>query len=312
MMELEKFIGLLDKARKRYHMIGGAKAGIVAALDHEGRLFAVVDGMVLNRVNAAAIDGISTRSQYLNPGGDVLWPAPEGTCSGYEYPTGKWRVPPGLTGARYVVVSQTAASAVIETEVDLINSRGLGIPCVFKREVSVESGARLTLKTVETITYIGSRTLKRSEFLIAPWSLSQFDSEPGAGVVFKRIDGAVRDLYDPSGAQRSFADGLCHTKTDSSQRYQIALNAAVDWIEFRNPSKRLTVRRTAAKLASGFDYIDIADAPPEAMPDGEGVRFSVYSDLNGFMEIEAVGGCPATMESGASSSVEVTTEFCCG
>ncbi len=86
-------------------------AGVIAALDMEGRWFAVLDGEVLNRVNPDAIAGQSTREQYLNPGGDGLWPAPEGTTLGYQYSTGAWRVPPGLCAARYLVTQATARSA---------------------------------------------------------------------------------------------------------------------------------------------------------------------------------------------------------
>ena len=53
----------------------------------------------MNRVNPDAIAGLSTREAYLNPGGDGLWPAPEGTCFGYQYATGDWRVSPGLSSA---------------------------------------------------------------------------------------------------------------------------------------------------------------------------------------------------------------------
>ena len=65
------------------------------------------------------------------------------------------------------------------------------------------------------------------------------------------------------------------------------------WIEFRDPRRGLTVRRQAGPLPAGESYIDIRDAACEVAPARKGVRYSVYSDTAGFMEIEAVGGCPA-------------------
>ena len=75
-------IVLLEQAGRRYHVVGDEK-GVVAA-SWEGRLFAIQDGKVRNRVNAEALCGISTR-EGLNPGGDGFWPAPEGSRLGYEY-----------------------------------------------------------------------------------------------------------------------------------------------------------------------------------------------------------------------------------
>jgi hypothetical protein len=92
-----------SKAKKRVHVVGDIDAGVIIALDMEGRLFTVLDGEVLNRVNLEAIVGHSTQKLYLNPGGDGLWPAPEGTSLGYQYSTDVWRVAPGLRTARYLV-----------------------------------------------------------------------------------------------------------------------------------------------------------------------------------------------------------------
>ncbi|MHC4871795.1 MAG: hypothetical protein ACYTFY_08110, partial [Planctomycetota bacterium] len=109
----------------------------IAGLDLEGRLYAILNGEVINRVNEEAILGITTRKEYINPGGDGLWPAPEGTVFGYEYPSGNWRVPPGLTGAKYIVLDKGENKALIEAEVDLINDEGRGIPTIFRRDVSI-------------------------------------------------------------------------------------------------------------------------------------------------------------------------------
>ncbi|MHB9137804.1 MAG: hypothetical protein ACYC4Q_00200 [Victivallaceae bacterium] len=310
-MNGNELIELFKKGGKRCHVIGTSENGVIAGLDLEGRLYAVMNGVVMNRVNPAAILGITTRSGYLNPGGDGLWPAPEGTCAGYQYGTGSWRVSPGLTGARFLVTEETAGRARIEAEIDLINASGLGIPAIFSRDVSVTAENNcLTVKVVESIQYVGARTFNRAECMLAPWTLCQFDCAPGCEVVFPATaDADIWDLYDPSDDCRFVKDGLVHARTDASKRYQIGIGASVPWIKLCLPHKKLEIRRSAPKLPENLDYIDIADASPSSKPSDKETRYSVYSDMNGFMEIEAVGGCPRVIESGMVLSVEVTTEY---
>lgn len=311
-MKFEQAMRALAGAGRRAHVVGDAGAGVIAALDLEGRLFPVMDGEVLTRVNPEALAGQSTRDRYLNPGGDGLWPAPEGTTLGYQYAAGAWRVPPGLVAARYRVTGAAARGATICAEVDLVNNGGLGVPAVFQRRIAVSSGpGSLTMRVVESLTYTGRATLRRDECRLAPWTLCQFDCGPGCEVVFPCArKTSVWDLYDtPSDGQRVWDGPLCRTRTDGSQRYQIALGAEVPWIEFRDPRRGLVVRRTSGPLAPVRSLIDIRDASPEVPPGGKGVRYSVYSDTSGFMEIEAVGGCPAVLRPGDELSVTVTTRF---
>lgn len=311
MFNAEEFIELFEKNVKRYHLIGTLEKGVIAGLDLEGRLYAVLNGRVLNRVNTNAICGITDRKAYLNPGGDGLWPAPEGTIFGYEYSTGAWRVPPGLTGARFVVASSSENSAVIEAEVDLINASGTGISTIFRRSVSINpEAAGLDMTVVEAIEYIGAETLTREKCMLVPWTLCQFDAQENCKVVFPGVaDGGVWDLYDPSNEQRSFDGGMWSTRTDCSMRYQIAMDANTPWIEFRNPAAGLTVRRSALMPSSDRQFIDIVDAPPTAEPSDKGVRYSVYSDTNGFMEIEAAGAMPETITPGTVLDVSVRTVY---
>src|SRR5450759_2298011 len=131
-------IDLMHQSHRRVHVIGTPENGIIAALDLEGRIFTVVNSRVLNRVVPSAILNRTNKYAYLNPGGDALWPAPEGTCYGYEYGTGNWRVPPAITGAVWVVASYTADLTVIRAEIDLVNNRQVGIPCEFERQIKIK------------------------------------------------------------------------------------------------------------------------------------------------------------------------------
>lgn len=118
-----ELIALLDKCYRRSHVIGNLENGVIVALDLEGRLFTVINGQVIHRVQTSAIKKHSNKSAYQNPGGDVLWPAPEGNTLGYEYTTANWRVSPSITGSVWEVFSATEKSAIIRAEIDLINNQ---------------------------------------------------------------------------------------------------------------------------------------------------------------------------------------------
>jgi len=311
-MKAQQLLKALEKAKKRAHLVGDLDAGVIVALDMEGRWFGVLGGEVLNRVNLDAVAGQSTRERYLNPGGDGLWPAPEGTALGYQYSTGAWRVPPGLCAARFLLTKADARKASICAEIDLVNNQGLGIPTLLGRKFAVAPGSNsVTVRVTESITYLGTKPLPQRDCRLAPWSLCQFDCGPGCEVVFPCTQKSlVWDLYDqPSDGRRTWEKRLCRTRTDGSQRYQIAIGPAVPWIEFRDPGRGLTVRRKTGPLPSGQEYIDIRDAAPTVLPSKAGVRYSVYSDPSCFMEIEAAGGCPAVIEPKAVTSVVVSTQF---
>jgi hypothetical protein len=311
-MKATRVLKAFAAAGKQVHLVGDLSAGVILALDMEGRLFTVLEGDVLNRVNPDAIAGESTRERYLNPGGDGLWPAPEGTSLGYQYSTGAWRVSPGLRAARYLLTRAARNSAQVAAEVDLINALGRGIPTLFARQITVTPGRRtVTVQALESITYLGRAPLGLRDCLLAPWTLCQLDSGPDCEVVFPcKRKGAVWDLYDnPSDEQRDWRGGLCRTATVGSRRYQIGIGPEVPWIEFRDPRRRLWVRRTARLLPKGQSYIDIRDAAPDVAPSRKGARYSVYSDTAGFMEIEAVGGCPKVIHPGTEMCIAVSTQF---
>ncbi len=310
-MTAQELVRLFHASRRRCRLIGTEAAGAVAGLDLEGRLFAVLEGQVLNRVNPEAFLGTCTRNRYLNPGGDGLWPAPEGSRLGYEYSTGAWRVPPGLTSARFWLTTTTHDSAAFRAEIDLVNAQGSGVPTAFERQVRVRPGNRsVTLETLEVIEYLGPAPRPREALLLAPWSLCQFDCGEGCEARFPDAGpDCVWDLYDPSGNQRQCRDGLWHVRTAGGPRFQLGLSPRVDSVEFVDPRRGLRVRRTAAPLPHGLEYVDITDRPPQHEPDGPPVRFSVYSDPSCFMEIEAAGGCPRVITPGLRLELAVTTVF---
>jgi hypothetical protein len=303
-------IDLMRKSHRRVHVTGTPENGIIAGLDLEGRLFAVVNGRVINRVVPSAITNRSNRNAYLNPGGDALWPAPEGTIYGYEYVTGNWRVPPAITGAVWEVTEQSENKTVIKAEIDLVNNHQLGIPCEFERHIELEQNGKSLIQTVtEMIRYIGIKTLKKDEFRLAPWSLCQFDSGRGCKVIMPPPAAEdIRDMYDSSLSQRGISDDKYIVNAETDFRFQLGLGENVPWIEYMSGSD-FRVKRYSGPLPAGQSYIDIADAPPEHLPSDKGVRLSIYCDPSGFMEIEACGGCPDNLVPGTGLSVRIITEY---
>lgn len=305
-----ELIDLLSQSYRRSHLIGTLENGVIAALDMEGRLFTVVNNNVISRVVPSAIINRSNKNTFQNPGGDTLWPAPEGSTLGYEYATGEWRVPPTITGAVWEVISQDKDRSVIRAEIDLINNLQVGIPCEFERTIELnQQDERFVQNVIETIRYIGRKTLHKGEFLLAPWSLCQFDSgKDGKVVMPPPKEGDIWDMYESSDSQRGFNNGMYIVETNTKNRFQLGLGTDVPWIEYILKD-RFRVKRYVDKLPSGYSYIDIADAPPDQLPSQKGVKLSVYCDPSGFMEIEACGGCPDVMKPGAELSVKIITEY---
>jgi len=311
-MTISELIRLFDTGRRRYRLIGTEAAGVVAGLDLEGRLFTVLNGEVINRVNPEAFLGTCTKDRYLNPGGDGLWASPEGSRLGYEYSTGTWRVPPGLSSARFWLAETTPNSATLRAEIDLVNAQGNGVPTAFERQVHVRPGQdSVTVETTEVIEYLGPAPRHREALLLAPWTLCQFDCGEGCEARFPDAGGpaCVWDLYGPSEDRRQCRDGVWHVTTAGGPRFQLGLSPRVGYVEFVDPRRGLCVHRTTQPLAPGLDYTDLADRPSLHEPDGPPIRFSAYSDPTCFMEIEAAGGCPPVIQPGARLELVVVTTF---
>lgn len=306
----EDLVDLMHRANRRTCVVGSIENGVIIGLDLEGRFFCVLHDQVLNKVVPSAILNYTNKTKFLNPGGDVLWPAPEGTRFGYQYSTGEWRVPPAITGAVWEVVAREENKTVLRAEIDLVNNRQIGIPCEFERRINIECNASSLVQNVtEVIRYIGDRTLYNGEYLLAPWSLCQFDSGTNGMVVMPPPQSSdIWDLYDSSASKRKMIGDLYTVETATDRPFQIGLGANIPWIEYVWQNQ-FRVRRYSGKLPNGQNHIDISDADPEQLPSELGVNLSVYCDPSGFMEIEACGGCPESLETGTELCVSIVTEY---
>ncbi len=306
----KELFDLLDKSKRRAHLIGNEQNGIVAGLDLEGRLFAIVNGKVLNRVVPSALIHRSNKTFFHNPGGDALWPAPEGSRFGYEYSTGNWRVPPSVSAAVWEVISEQTDRAVIRAELDLINNIQLGIPCEFERHIEIQIQENFLKEEVtELIRYIGNKTLSKDEFLIAPWSLCQFDSGKKGKIILPASSREeIWDMYPPGNTRGILKDDIYIINTDTPHRFQLGIGENTPWVEYIL-EEGFRIKRYACDLPDGQDYIDIADISPDSPPSSKGVRYSVYCDPSGFMEVEACGGCTEILKPGTELSVKIITEY---
>lgn len=305
-----ELIALLNKCHRRSHVIGNLENGVIAALDLEGRLFTIINGQIINRVLASAIEKRSNKTAFQNPGGDVLWPAPEGTTLGYEYTTENWRVPPSITGSVWEVISKTENSSVIKAEIDLINNQQIGIPCEFERHIKIEPQTNALIQNItEIIRYIGKETIDNKKFLLTPWSLCQFDSgDYGKVIIPASNKNDIWDMYDSSENQQTFQDDQLIVNTKTSKRFQLALSEHVQWIEYIAEGK-FRVKRCVLNSFPEYRYIDIADVSPDKAPSPKGVKLSVYCDPSNFVEIEGCGKCPDKLTPGIEISVNIVTEY---
>ena len=299
-MNIEQLVEICSRNGRRPQVISCGDAAVVATPGLEGRLFYAYKGEVVSLFRPESAEKISTsKTGYLNPGGDGFWPAPEGTKFGYEYSSGSWKVPAAIVSAQYELVELKSDSLTIAAEIDLINNQQLGIPCRFIRKVSVdEVDGQTVIRQCDAIEYTGICELARGTFSIAPWSLSQFTVDDRTIARFGDPGTPIRDLYMPSGDLLASDGETVTMKHDPVNRIQLALPENSRFVELILPQRNLQITRTVSPLAPPLLPVDIADYPPDADP-GEPVRLSIYNDPSGFMELETVGGCPADLTPGA-------------
>ena len=215
-------------------------------------------------------------------------------------------MPAAIISAQYDVVSQSADSLEIAAEIDLVNNQQLGIPCRFIRKVQVkELDNAAVIEQYDAIEYMGCCELAAGTFSIAPWSLSQFTVDKKTIARFGDPGTPVRDLYQPSKELLSSDGKIVTMKHDDKNRIQLALPEKSSFVELLVPDKNLQITRTSAPLAENLHPVDIADFPPDADP-GDPVRYSIYNDPSGFMELETVGGCTDDLVPGTVLGVNMT------
>ena len=93
---------------------------------------------------------------------------------------------------------------------------------------------------------------------------------------------------------------------DDKRRIQIALPENAAYLELLLPQQNIRVTRTVPELPRHLQGADIADAPTDTFPSTP-VRYSIYNDPSGFMELETVGGCDFPLLPGTVLSLDTIT-----
>ena len=298
-MNIAEFKKLFQQSGKRCELAGDETLGVFAAPDLEARLYLVFRGEVVSRVNPDAILNYSDRTVYRNPGGDGLWPAPEGSRYGYNYATGSWCVSSGLLRARFET-ERKDGKLILAGEVPLINAQGIGLLTEFRRSLDVSERNGIVVE--DSIRYLGPVNRETGSVRLAAWSLSQFDRHDGD---FCKLDdpGSIRDLYGDSSRFRK--EDTCFP-TDE-MRYQVACGESCTGIHLILKDRGIMISRQA--LSAPGTYMDIADIAPSEELSEEAVKYSFYSDPSGFMEIETVGPGQRELEIGDTLTLTTANEI---
>jgi len=169
--------------------------------------------------------------------------------------------------------------------------------------LSQENGATV-IQQDDAIEYLGERTLNEGEFLLAPWSLSQFEVTPDSRASFKTCP--IRDLYEPSQDSLTTDGEITRLTPNGTKRIQLALPTQAKYVELTLPQQGIRVRRTAAPSLDLLPGADIADAPVDTPP-ASPVRYSIYNDPSYFIELEVVGHCHFPLTRGTKLHLLCTT-----
>ena len=306
-MRMEAFVERAGAAGFEPVVLGDEERGVVVLASGEGRVFTVLDGTVVSRVVEDSLEAPPT-GQGVSVGGDVLWIGPEGTCCGYFYPEGDWRIPAALCGTRYRVGEVARDMLRMQTgELDFKNGEGRHVEVSLGREiriVDIEDG--VGYETTETVEILGQEMFARDDVRLVPWTLSQYDATDASVVTYDApADDRWTDVYSPAGGAL-WSDGERATlKVDGRRRFQVILAPPADTIALHRDD--LVVSRTFLSACDG-DAIDIRDVDPRHPQEGLfPARMSIFNSDEGFLELEAAGTCPETLAPGTTLTMCVRT-----
>lgn len=266
----------------------------------QGRIFCRLGNELIHRLDSKALQCPSP-TEFNNLGGNSLWPAPEGGPFAFNYLPGsdRWLVQHGIADAPAHVVAREADSAVVEKRIELCNRKGVCIPLIYRRALTVlhaplPDGYALTgLRYRAEDSFEPFRTHRAEDVLIAPWSLEQFPGADGI-VAFCKVKLPMEainfDFYGDPGDRIVYRDGHFVFRLGGADRHQIgiAVRALPEFIGAMDPARgMLMLRRTETQ--EGI-YFNIAD---NDQPGGPYSAADLYSIFNGgelgFFELETIG-----------------------
>ena len=301
----------------RFRKLPAGDGAVYLAPQLQGRIFAALDGEVLHRFDAALAENPSP-DDFNNLGGNSLWPAPEGGEFAFNYPAdgSPWRVQAGINSAKsHLSGDGTAMSRIIGLE----NRKGVRSELLHLREVSPRKGFGKEYGLREVV-YASRDTLRLTvplpadSFLVAAWSLEQFDlgenitafgtSAPGA-----KLNG---DFYGGIAANTRYVPGGFVFKLAGEEKLQIGVpeSAGCTVIGAWLPERELVILRRIVDCGEGR-RINFAD---NDQPNGVFSAADAYSVFYGagakFFELETLA--PVQFDAGlrtTGSVLESETHF---
>ena len=276
----------------------------------QGRIFALLDGEVLHRFDAE-LAAHPSPDDFNNLGGNSLWPAPEGGEFAFNYPAdgSPWRVQAGINSAKsHLSGDGTAMSRTVALE----NRKGVRSELLHLREVSPRSGFGKEYGLQEVV-YASRDTLRLTvplpadSFLVAAWSLEQFDLGDGITAFGTLTPGAKLngDVYGDVAPNTRYVPGGFAFELAGAEKLQIGVpeSAGCTMIGAWLPERELVILRRIAGCGEGR-RINFADNDQVQGVFSAADAYSVFYGAGaGFFELETLA--PVQFDAGLRTTGSV-------
>ena len=261
--------------------------------DLQGRIFAELDGRLLHRLDVALAANPSP-TEFNNLGGNSLWPAPEGGPFAFNYPPngGAWYVQEGINA---VPAQPLADGFGVQKTIHLVNRKGVEGEMCYRRVVTPRKTPLALKYGLKGLAYQAedSLTLREplADFLLAAWSLEQFDLAPNTFAFGKlarpRLHG---EFYSDPAPYIDWMDGCFRFRFEANERLQVALPETVSpaYVGAVISEYNLLIIRKICDYDKGV-RIDIADNDQPRGPFAECDAYSIFYGPDArFFELETI------------------------
>ncbi len=281
----------------------------------QGRIFAELNGRLLHRLDVALAANPSP-AEFNNLGGNSLWPAPEGGPFAFNYPPdgGAWYVQEGINS----VPSRPLADVFgVQKDIRLVNRKGVEGELYHRRVVTPVETEHARKYGLKGLAYRveDSLTLREplSDFLVAAWSLEQFELTPKTFAFGKLAQPRLHgDFYsDPMLYIDWATNGCFRFRFEAQERLQVALpeTAGPEYVGAFVPENNLLIIRKICDCDTGV-RIDIADNDQPRGPFAERDAYSIFYGPDAhFFELETIA--PVHLDSaGRAIGSRLVSETC--
>jgi len=298
-MIFDELLSLKRSGGYLYEMPG---ARLFFAPDLGARVFVEVDGMLLHRLDMAAVR--DPHQPFNNYGGNNFWPAPEGGKFGFNYEGDTWRVQKGINNEPFVMDGKKEKSARAQKRVVLVNRQNVKLDCLMERQVrlidmpdwiaKLGGQSALAYAVDDRITVMNPVTIE--DALVSCWTLEQFNAM-AATIAFVKVakprEAINFDFYADPSAKLSYSPQALFYQADSKQPGQIGIKcrAQAHYAGFYDLARGLLCVRQIQAL-EGSHYFNFADNDQPRGPYSAADNYSIFNggEAQGFFEVETIGG----------------------